>query len=87
MYVHSHIPPCILFHPTLTFQCTTSRHVEVGRGFGGSIVGVVILCPGIVRRGIVRRGIVFGSVVFGSDVFRGIRGCGVFLIDEPSYPS
>ena len=82
--MHSHIPPGVLFHPTLRFQCTTSRHVELVRGFGGSIVGVVILCRGIVRSGLVRRGIVFGSVVFGSDAFRGFRGCRVFLIDKPS---
>ena len=65
------------FCPTLTFQGTACRHVELVRGFGGSIVGVVILC----------RGIVFGSVVFGSDVFRSFLGCGVFLIDKPSYSS
>ena len=61
------------FCPTLTFQGTACRHVELVRGFGGSIVGVVILCRGIVRSGLVRRGIVFGSVVFVSDVFRGFR--------------
>ncbi|KAF8433601.1 hypothetical protein BGX38DRAFT_1222410, partial [Terfezia claveryi] len=35
------------FRPTFTFQCTTSRHIELVRGFGGGIVGVAVLCVAV----------------------------------------
>jgi len=60
------------FHPPLTFQCTTSRHIVSVRRFGGGVVGIAVL--GIA--------VLCCSVVCCKYCW---FMCGVFLIDKPSY--